>query len=237
MALGLYYYRCFRDYNSALAEIEVAARDRPNDTDVLSWKATLNKRQGNLEEAIRLNKRVLELDPMDFTSAQELGVSHHYNREYPEAIAGHELAISISPDVPHSYFSPVRVYLSWKGDTRMAREALDRMPTTEHLIARNYRFRVEYLDGRYEAALAMADAQPEFFDDQTTLHSRAAKQALCYDAMGDPARARSLQRWPCWNRGRKTPRRTSGRSRTSGPFWPPSAGEMRRSPPPDGRWS
>ena len=73
MALGLYYYRCFRDYNRALAEIEMAGRDRPNDTDVLSWKATLNKRQGNLDEAIRLNKRVLELDPMDHSAAQELG--------------------------------------------------------------------------------------------------------------------------------------------------------------------
>ena len=72
MALGLYYYRCFRDYDRALAEIAVAGRDRPNDVDVISWKATLNKRQGNLDEAIRLNNLALEIDPMDHTAAQEL---------------------------------------------------------------------------------------------------------------------------------------------------------------------
>lgn len=191
MALGLYYYRCFRDYERALAEIGIAGRDRPNDTDVLSWKATLNKRQGNLDEAIRLNRRVLELDPMDPTAAQELGTCLHFNRQYAEAIDAYERAISISPDVPGSYYFPTRVYMSWNGDIESMREVLERMPAGDHELARNYKFELEYFDGRYEAALAVTASMPELYEDQTTLHPRAAKQAMCYAAMGDTARARA----------------------------------------------
>lgn len=193
MALGLYYYRCFRDYDRALAEIDMAGRDRPNDTDVLSWKATLNKRQGNLDEAIRLNTRVLELDPMDHTAAQELGTSHYLNRNYAESIAAHERAIAISPDVAGSYYFQTRTYLSWRGDTKAIRRVIDRMPSSENAIAQGYRFQLEYLDGQYQAALEVADAFPEFYEDQTTLRPRAANQALCYAALGDTARARSAR--------------------------------------------
>ncbi len=193
MALGLYYYRCFRDYARALTEIELAGRGRPADTEVLSWKATLNKRQGNLAEAIRLNRRVLELDPMDHTSAQELGTCLFLNREYEASIAAYERAIAISPDVPGSYYFPVRTYLSWRGDLESIRRVLARMPAGDHILAQGYRFQLEYLDGRYAAALDIADAMPELFEDQITLHPRAAYQALCYEAMGDPARARAAR--------------------------------------------
>jgi len=190
MALGLYYYRCFRDYERALAEIEIAGRDRPNDTDVLSWKATLNKRQGNLEEAIRLNLRVLELDPMEYTAAQELGTTYYLNRNYVDSIAAHKRAISISPDVAGSYFYQIRSYLGWRGDTKSTRRVLDRMPSGDLARSQGYRFQLEYLDGQYQTALELADGFPAFFEDQTTLRARSAKQALCYAALGDTARAR-----------------------------------------------
>jgi TolB-like protein/tetratricopeptide (TPR) repeat protein len=191
MALGLYYYRCFRDYDRALAEIAIAGRDRPNDTDVLSWKATLNKRQGNLDEAIRLNRLTLEIDPMDHTAAQELGTCLYFAREYEASVAAYERAISISPDVPGSYYFPIRVYLVWNGDMTAIRGVLDRMPSGDSELARNYRFEVEAADDRYEAALAVTDEMPEYYEDQTTLHPCAAYRARCYAAQGDAARARA----------------------------------------------
>ncbi len=193
MALGLYYYRCFRDYDRALAEIHMAGRDRPNDTDVLSWIATLKKRQGKLDESIEINTRVLELDPMDHTAAQELGTTHYLNRNYAASIAAHERAISISPDVAGSYYFQTRTYLVWRGDIKAIRRVIDRMPSTDHELAQGYRFDLEYFDGQYQAALELADSFPEFYEDQITLRVRAAKQALCYEAMGDTARARSAR--------------------------------------------
>ena len=67
------------------------------------------------------------------------------------------------------------------------------MPSTDSVIAQGFRFQLEYFDGQYRAALEVADAMPEFYEDQITLRSRAAKQALCYAAMGDTARARSAR--------------------------------------------
>jgi tetratricopeptide (TPR) repeat protein len=207
MALGLYYYRCFRDYDRALAEIAVAGRDRPNDVDVISWKATLNKRQGNLAEAIRLNNLALEIDPMDHTAAQELGTCLYFNREYEAAVEAYERAISISPDVPGSYYFPIRVHLVWKGDMRAVRDVLDRMPAGDSELARNYRFEVEAADDRYEAALAVTREMPEYHEDQITLHPRAAYRARVFAATGDTARARAayeeaaalLERWAAGN--------------------------------------
>lgn len=193
LALGLYYYRCFRDYDRAMAQIDMAGRGRPNDTDVITWKATLNKRQGNLDEAVRLNTRALELDPMDHSSAQELGTTQFLNRNYAESIAAYERSISISPDVAAGYYFQMRAYLSWDGDTKAIRRVIDRMPGTDSEIALGYRFVLEYYDGQYQAALELADSFPDFFEDQISFRTRAAKQALCYEAMGDTARARSAR--------------------------------------------
>jgi TolB-like protein/Flp pilus assembly protein TadD len=191
MAMGLYYYRCFRDYKRALAEIDIAGRDRPNDTDVISWKATLNKRQGNLREAVRLNRRVLELDPMDFTSATELGVIHMLLREYENAERSYDRAISIAPDVPSPYFSKANLYLSWKGSTAEARASFDAMPSTDLMLAQIGWFWLEYYDGRYRDALARLEGFPELLDEQTTLNARAALVAMCYEAIGESAQARA----------------------------------------------
>ncbi|MDH3216056.1 MAG: tetratricopeptide repeat protein, partial [Candidatus Krumholzibacteria bacterium] len=191
MALGLYYYRCFRDYKRALAEVEIAERDRPNDTDVIGWKATFHKRQGNLREAARLHRRALELDPMDLSAAGELGVVHRYLREYPESEAALDLAISIAPDVPGPYLQKALTYYRWKGTAVEARAAFDAMPATGLILAKVARFWLEYYDGRYQDALTLLDEFPDYYDDQTTLNVRAALAALCYDAMGEAERARA----------------------------------------------
>jgi TolB-like protein/Flp pilus assembly protein TadD/tRNA A-37 threonylcarbamoyl transferase component Bud32 len=193
MALGLYYYRCFRDYDRALAEIEIAGRDRPNDVDVISWKATLNKRQGNLEEAIRLNSLALELDPMDYTSASELGVCYNHNRQYAEAEDAFNLAISIGPDVPNPYMQQARVYYRWKGTTDESRAMLEAMPRTDLMWVNLAQYELEFFDGQYEKAIATLGAFPEITEDQTTLNVRSALEAHCYDAMGNSERARELR--------------------------------------------
>ena len=129
MAMGLYYYRCFRDYDRALAEIAIAAAARPNDTDVLSWKATIYKRQGNFEESIRLNQRVLELDPMDDSSANETRRHLSTGGRLPE---GHRGLRSCRLPSTRTYrpltIRKALIYFTWKGTTTEARAAMEAMP-------------------------------------------------------------------------------------------------------------
>jgi TolB-like protein/Flp pilus assembly protein TadD/tRNA A-37 threonylcarbamoyl transferase component Bud32 len=191
MALGLYHYRCFRDYEKALAEIETAGKDRPHDTDVISWKATLHKRQGNFHEAVRLNRRTLELDPMDFTSADELGLIHFFLREYRTSEQAFDRAIAISPDVPGAYTGKASIYYSWKGSVAEARATLDAMPATDSPLAAIAWFLQEYYAGRYQDALVRIERFPELLEGQEALNARSALAALCYEGLGETERARA----------------------------------------------
>jgi TolB-like protein/Flp pilus assembly protein TadD/predicted Ser/Thr protein kinase len=191
MAMGLYHYRCFRDYDRALAQIERAAANRPNDTDVLGWKATIFKRQGKYDEAIRLRERIMELDPMADGSARELGVTYRLMREYAKSIEAYDRAIAIAPDVASPHFRKAFIYFAWKGTTPEARASLETMPSGagETELANDAWFWLEYYEGRYEEALARARSGPEMFADQLTLNVRAALEALCLEQLGRPAEA------------------------------------------------
>ena len=189
MAMGLYHYRCFRDYDRALDEIAIAAAARPNDADVISWKATLNKRQGNFAESIRLHRRVLELDPMDHGAANEIGVTHRLAGDFEKAIEAYDLSMAIDPDLPAPYFRKAPVYFAWKGTTDEARAALEAMPRTESRLANQVWFWLEYFEGRYSDALARIESGPETFADQMTLNVRAALAALCLEQLDRSAEA------------------------------------------------
>lgn len=185
MAMGLYHYRCFRDYDRALAEIAIAAASRPNDTDVMSWRATLNKRQGNFDEAIRLQRRVLELDPTDFSAAAEIGVAHRLRGDLPAAIEAYELAHEIRPGEFELYGRHAQLHISWRGDTARSRAILEAMPKRESLPRQQRQwFWQEYLEGRFTDALERLDSIPETGVDQLTLNVRTSMAALCLEALG-----------------------------------------------------
>ncbi len=85
------------------------------------------------------------------------------------------------------------LYYRWKGGTDEAREAIDAMPETGALPNRIARFWLEYLSGRYQAALDSITDFPETFDDQESVNPRAAMQAWCEEAMGNDTNARELR--------------------------------------------
>ena len=189
MAMGLYYYRCFRDYDRALAEIAIAAAARPNDTDVMSWKATIYKRQGNFEKSIALNQRVLELDPMDHSSANEIAVAHRLAGDFQKAIEAYNLSIAINPDLPAPYYRKPPIYFTWSGTTTEARAAMEAMPVVEGQLQYHVWFWLEFFEGKYSEALSRIESGPETFADQLTLNVRAALSALCLEQLNETAAA------------------------------------------------
>ena len=58
-----YLYRCLRDYNGALAELELARRTLPNDPRVVELTGYILRRRGQQEEGVRNLERSIELDP------------------------------------------------------------------------------------------------------------------------------------------------------------------------------
>lgn len=190
LAMGLYHYRCFRDYEPALEHIAIAAAARPNDSRIIGWRATINKRQGNFAEAIRLHRRVLDLDPMNHSLASEIGVSSQLMGNFAEAIEAYELAITIDPDPTPPYHDTAFLLFASKGATTEARAMLDRMPESDGDLAARAWFWLEFFEGRYDEALARAASGPQVFADQLTLNVRDARMAQCLEQLGRTEEAR-----------------------------------------------
>ena len=63
LARANYLYYCLRDYNGALAELEMARRSLPNDPRLFELTGYILRRRGQQEEGLRNLERAVELDP------------------------------------------------------------------------------------------------------------------------------------------------------------------------------
>ena len=98
LARANYLYRCLRDYNGALAELEVARRSLPNDPRIFELTGYILRRRGQQEEGARNLERSVELDPRNFYTLQQLAISYQYLRRYPEEAAVLDRALTIVPN-------------------------------------------------------------------------------------------------------------------------------------------
>src|SRR5258705_3295092 len=87
LARASYLYYCLRDYNGALAELEVARRSLPNDPRIFKLTGFILRRRGQHEEGLRNLERAVELDPRNFSTLQQIAVSYLDLRRYPEMAA------------------------------------------------------------------------------------------------------------------------------------------------------
>src|SRR5215468_7377662 len=98
LARANYLYYCLRDYNAALAELEVARRSLPNDPRIFELTGYILRRRGELGEGARNLERSMELDPRNFLTLQQLALSFQALRRYPEEAAALDRALTIVPN-------------------------------------------------------------------------------------------------------------------------------------------
>ena len=65
LARALNLYHGYRDYDGALAELEVARQTLPNDARVFQLTGEIQRRQGHWQESTRNLERSVELNPRD----------------------------------------------------------------------------------------------------------------------------------------------------------------------------
>jgi serine/threonine-protein kinase len=125
LARASYLYYCLRDYNGALAELEVARRSLPNDPRIFELSGFILRRRGQQEEGVRSLERSVELDPRNPQTLQQLAISYQFLRRYPEQAAVLDRALTIVPnDVPMKAARAV-VDFNWKAETRPLHETID----------------------------------------------------------------------------------------------------------------
>ncbi len=192
-ARGVYYYWGRSDHVRAFDELTIALESQPKNSQFLAMIGYIQRRQGQVEEALVNIRRAFELNPRDYRLAYELGGTLAYMRKYSEAESYYERAILLAPDEYFPYHRMAGLYLVWKGRTKEARDVLEM--ASQHInLADEWRaverlFELDVLDRNYEEALARLPLESPSADELIFLD--ALRYAQVYGYMGNTALARN----------------------------------------------
>ena len=188
-------YFAYRDYDGALAELEVVRSIMPNAPRIFELTAFIARRRGAHDDGLRNLKRAVELDPRNFFTLQQLSISYALLRRFPDVIATNDRALDIKPDDPETKAVRDLAYLDWKADTRPLHQVID------EIRAKNPQATKSIADLSFICALAERDAasaeralaelgDADFGDNQTQL-TAAFGRGLLARMMKDEAKARA----------------------------------------------
>jgi len=124
IALGLYHYYGFWEFDEALAQFKIAERLRPSDSEVARWISTIKRRQGKWDEFIDYAKKRIKLGSQSYGEYYTIGQTYVWLRDYSEAERYLNKAITLAPDVQQIYLPKVQLYLSWDENVERAKNVL-----------------------------------------------------------------------------------------------------------------
>ena len=125
LARANHLYFAYRDYDGALAELEIVRSRMPNSPRIFELTGYIARRRGAREEGVRNLERAVELDPRNFFTLQQLAISYHALRRYDQEIATLDRGLSIKPDDAEIKAGRALAFLDWKADTRPVHQTID----------------------------------------------------------------------------------------------------------------
>jgi TolB-like protein/cytochrome c-type biogenesis protein CcmH/NrfG len=126
VALGLFYYYGFRDYEPALTEFRRAIELQPNNSLALGFVAFVHRRQGKWDRTLEELKRSIDLNPRDPYTIGGLAETYVFLRMWKEAEDAARRALTIDP---HEATSMRMLLLSSLNRTGNAQEPLRLLAT------------------------------------------------------------------------------------------------------------
>ena len=123
-AMGMYIYYCLRDYDGALAELEKAREQAPNQAFIIQAIGLVKRRQGKLDECQELLLRAAQIDPVNQDIWTNLAWSYRGMRRFADAHAMLDRALAISPNDQAIVGRKADTYIA-EGDLASAHRVLD----------------------------------------------------------------------------------------------------------------
>ena len=130
LAHAEYLYRGHLDYHSALAELEIAARNLPNDPQVFELKGYIERRQGKHEEALHSLERAADLDPRNVFTLQQIAISNGFLRRYAEEKSMLDRVLTIEPNDVDTRVVRALAEFDSTGDARPLHQTIDSIRAT-----------------------------------------------------------------------------------------------------------
>ena len=123
-------YNGYRDYEGALAELEVARQTLPNAPRIFFLMGCIQRRQGRWEESTRNLERALELDPRNVNTLCNIADTYAILRRYPEQKSTFDRILAIEPNNLEAKVERAFVEVDWKADTRLLHQLIDEIRAT-----------------------------------------------------------------------------------------------------------
>src|SRR5213083_1042766 len=124
LARADFLYRCYLDYEKARAELAVAQRALPNNSEIFELTGYIDRRQGLWNESARSLQRALALDPRNFFSLQQIALSYQEFRQFGAMAAALDRALVLIPRDLDTRVTRALVDLEWRADPRPLRESI-----------------------------------------------------------------------------------------------------------------
>ena len=116
------------DFETALAELELARQGLPHDANVWWRIAGTSRRLGKWDQAERAFKRAVDLDPLSTNLIRNAGLSYEFTRHYADAVRAYDRSLLLAPDVLNAAFMKGWAYVRWQGQLDTIRAVLRRTP-------------------------------------------------------------------------------------------------------------
>lgn len=160
-ARGHYYYRVRLDYDRAMAEVERALEDRPNEADFVSLAGDILRRKGDLQGALSRYEQAVKLAPRDPGAIGSVCETLTLLRNYDEAEARCRRALEVQPDFNLAYSQLAQIRVAVAGDTAGARRWLTEAKAGGVLSDNEFGFYdLEFLSRNPDAAAKTAADMP-----------------------------------------------------------------------------
>jgi TolB-like protein/Tfp pilus assembly protein PilF len=118
---GQFYYQGHRNYDKALKALSTAEQLLPNSSLVFVFRAPIERRKGNWDEAVRSGVRTLELDPLKEGNYYDLIGTYKMLHNYSEAERVVGLGLSKIPEAGNLFrLERAKIAFS-RGDTKACR--------------------------------------------------------------------------------------------------------------------
>lgn len=124
-AKGYYLEWIEKDYKQALTEYEIALRNSPNNSSLLSSMGTLFLRQEDAEKATEYFIESYERDPHSKSQSQLVSWSYMLQRKWAEAEQWIDIYISQNPEKALGYYKKIEICIYGYGDLKAARAVYD----------------------------------------------------------------------------------------------------------------
>jgi len=122
LARADFLYRCYLDYEKARAELAIAQRALPNNSEIFELTGYIDRRQGLWSESARSLQRALALDPRNFFLLQQIALSYQERRQFRAMAAALDRALALVPRDLDTQITRASVDLEWRADLRPLHE-------------------------------------------------------------------------------------------------------------------